>query len=225
MESLRSIIRNKIPLSTELYELRDSRRRLARSRRQLKAMRDSGREFWLDLGGGDRKGSDNWMTVDMTHGCDLYWDLRRGVPFADNSVSRIYSSHLFEHLTFTDAQALLAECMRVLKPGGSFSIAVPNAQMYIEGYLGKRDLPDEYFGWRPAFNYTTGIDAINYVAYMAGEHKYMFDQENLLHILKESGFRDVAARGFDPETDMQERDFESIYAIAFKPSPEVLSFS
>jgi hypothetical protein len=51
---------------------------------------------------------------------------------------------------------------------------------------------------------------------MAGEHKYMFDQENLLHILTAKGFVNVSARAFDPEIDMQERDFESIYAIGYK---------
>ena len=50
--------------------------------------------------------------------------------------------------------------------------------------MGARDIPEDYFGWRPAFNSTTSIDAINYVAYMGGEHKYMFDQENLLHIFR-----------------------------------------
>ena len=140
-----------------------------------------------------------------------------GIPFTDNSVSRIYSSHMFEHLTYSEAQGLLDECMRALKPGGSFSIVVPNAGMYIEGYVGQRDLPSEYFGWEPAYNRTTRIDALNYVAYMAGEHKYMFDQENLLHILTAKGFVNVSARAFDPETDMQERDFESIYAIGYKP--------
>jgi predicted SAM-dependent methyltransferase len=216
MSSLRSAIRNGIPFSTELYEYQDNRRRLSRSRKQLRSLRESGREISLDLGGGDRKGTGGWLTVDITHNCDLYWDLRLGIPFADNSVSRIYSSHMFEHLTYSEAQGLLDECMRALKPGGSFSIVVPNAGMYIEGYMGQRELPAEYFGWEPAFNRTTRIDALNYVAYMAGEHKYMFDQENLLHILTAKGFVNVSARAFDPETDMQERDFESIYAIGYK---------
>ena len=109
------------------------------------------------------------------------------------------------------------ECLRVLKPGGSFSIVVPNAQMYIEWYTGAREVPPGAFGWLPGYNQTTGIDALNYVAYMAGEHKYMFDQENLLHILRAKGFENVVKREFDPETDMAERDFESIYAIGFKP--------
>ena len=217
MSSLRSAIRNGIPFSTELYEFQDNRRRLAKSRKQLAALKASGVEISLDLGGGDRKGANGWLTVDMTHNCDLYWDLRLGIPFADNSVSRLYSSHMFEHLTYAEGQGLLDECMRALKPGGSFSIVVPNAGMYIEGYVGQRALPEEYFGWEPAYNRTTRIDALNYVAYMAGEHKYMFDQENLLHILDAKGFVNVSSRSFDPDTDMQERDFESIYAIGYKP--------
>ncbi len=154
----------------------------------------------------------------MSHECDLYWDLRYGIPFADGSVDNVYSSHLFEHLPYPDGQKLLAEAMRVLKPGGSFSIVVPNARLYVEHYLGQRDLPDDFFGWEPAFNGTTRIDALNYIAYMAGEHKYLFDQENLLHILSAAGFDRVAPREFDAETDLAERDYESLYAIGFKPA-------
>jgi predicted SAM-dependent methyltransferase len=130
----------------------------------------------------------------------------------------VYSSHLFEHLTFEQGRALLDECLRVLKPGGSFWIVVPNARMYVEAYLGQRVLPEEYFAWEPAFNGTTAIDAVNYVAYMAGEHRYMFDQENLLYILRARGFANVAERAMDPEVDLPERDYESIYAAATKPS-------
>jgi hypothetical protein len=51
---------------------------------------------------------------------------------------------------------------------------------------------------------------------MAGEHKYMFDEENLVFILKSKGFRNVRLREFDPSLDMPERDIESIYAEAEK---------
>lgn len=40
------------------------------------------------------------------------------MPLADASVDAVISSCLFEHLTVVQKQALLAECMRVLKPGG-----------------------------------------------------------------------------------------------------------
>ena len=54
------------------------------------------------------------------------------------------------------------------------------------------------------------------MAYMDGHHKYMFDEENLIHILKSKGFKNVHQRRFDPEIDRKERDFESIYAEATK---------
>ena len=217
MSTLRSTIRAKIPFSTAIYEDVERRRRMARSRRLLDEIAARS-PLKLDLGGGYRKGSNGWVTVDVSHECDLYWDLRYGIPFADGAVDALYSSHLFEHLPYGDGQKLLRESLRVLKPGGSFSIVVPNARLYVEHYMGSRDLPDDYFGWRPAYNGTTRIDALNYVAYMAGEHKYLFDEENLLHILRAAGFERVAPRAFDPETDLAERDYESLYAIGYKPA-------
>jgi predicted SAM-dependent methyltransferase len=217
VSQLRSTIRAKVPFSTSIYEDVDRRRRMARSRKLLDEIATRS-PLTLDLGGGYRKGSNGWITVDVSHECDLYWDLRYGIPFGDNSVDALYSSHLFEHLPYEDGQKLLRESLRVLKPGGSFSIVVPNARLYVEHYMGERDLPEEFFGWEPAYNGTTRIDALNYVAYMAGEHKYLFDQENLLHILTAAGFEDVRAREFDPETDLAERDYESLYAIGYKPA-------
>lgn len=190
---------------------------MRRSQPLIRHLAASDQPIRLDLGGGYRRGTNGWTTVDISHECDLYWDLRRGLPFDDNTVEAVYSSHLFEHLTFEQGQTLMAEALRVLRPGGSFSIAVPDARIYVEHYLGQRDLPAEYFGWEAAFNNSTRIDALNYVAYMAGEHTYMFDLENLVFRLKTAGFDRVQPREFDPETDMSERDYESIYAIGYKP--------
>lgn len=216
MSSWRATIREKIPFSTAIYEDVDRRRRTAASKRLLPSLAARS-PLKLDLGGGYRKGTNGWITIDLSHECDLYWDLRHGIPFADSSVDAVYSSHLFEHLPYPDGQRLMKEARRVLKPGGSFSIVVPNARLYVEHYMGLRQLPDEYFLWEPAFNRTTSIDALNYVAHMAGEHKYLFDLENLLHVLTTAGFDGVMPRDFDPETDLAERDYESIYAIGHKP--------
>lgn len=218
MPGLRERVRRALPYSTVIYEDIDRRRRMRRSKPIISEMASSGRPIKLDLGGGYRKGSNGWVTVDISHECDLFWDLRRGIPFADGTVDAVYSSHLFEHLTYEQGQALMAESMRVLKPGGSFSIVVPNARLYIDHYMGTRELPDSFFGWREAYHNSTRIDALNYIAYMAGEHTYMFDIENLLFRLEQAGFVHVRERPFDPAIDMQERDYESIYAEGFKAS-------
>jgi predicted SAM-dependent methyltransferase len=212
----RAGIREKLPFTTDIYEFVLAKKGMFPSEKRFTALAQSSDPICLDLGGAD-PGKGEWTSVDMTLQCDIYWDLRLPIPLPGSSVSKIYSSHLFEHLTYDQGQGLLRESLRLLKPRGTFSICVPNARIYVEHYLGIKPVPDEYFGWEPAFNNTTGIDAINYVAYMDGEHKYMFDQENLLHILTGAGFKDVAEREFDSETDRPERDCESIYAIGTKP--------
>jgi len=168
----------------------------------------------VEVGAGDRKGVNGWLTLDINRNCDIDWDVRHGLPFLPGSVAKIYSSHFLEHLTFMEAQSFLDECKRVLQPGGTFSVCVPNARIYIEAYLNSRDLdPKQHFFQVPwAFNNTTRIDYVNFTAYMNGQHKYMFDIENLLFILNSRGFKNVRPRDFDPTLDRIERDYESIYA-------------
>ncbi|MBL7032481.1 MAG: methyltransferase domain-containing protein [Nitrospira sp.] len=188
----------------------------ATSRKKISNFLNRENEIFLELGAGDKKGSSGWITIDMTKKCDIFWDLSKGIPFPNESVSKIYSSHFFEHLTFREGQIFLDECLRVLIPGGTFSICVPNARIYIEAYLNSKLDTDKFLGYKPAYNHTTKIDYVNYTAYMDGHHKYMFDEENLVYILKATGMKNVHLREFDPLLDLKVRDFESIYAIAEK---------
>jgi predicted SAM-dependent methyltransferase len=191
-------------------------RRERASRAKIAALLVERRELWIEPGAGNKPGAGKWLTIDRTPLCDVWWDLRKGLPFPDGSVRRIYSSHFLEHLTFREGERFLAECMRVLGPGGHFSIAVPNARIYLEAYVLNRPLPEHFFGFTPAYDKTTAIDAVNYMAYMDGTHRYCFDEENLVFRLKSAGLRDVRLRGFDPTLDVKERDFETIYAEGIK---------
>ena len=155
-----------------------------------------------------------WVTLDISEKSDLFWDLRKGIPFPDNSIDLVYSSHLLEHMPYEAGQALLEESRRVLKPGGEISICVPNARLYIDAYVGAQPLPDNHDFWEPALVSREGLDLVNYIAYMGGAHACLFDQESLLARLKRAGFSAVAARSFDASIDLPEREFESIYASA-----------
>lgn len=187
------------------------------SKRKIRRLVEERNEISIEVGAGDKKGVGEWVTIDIARRCDLYWDLRKGIPFPDSKIKNLYSSHFFEHLSFPEIQRFLQECKRVLVPGGKFLICVPNARIYLEAYAKGEFLSSPpYFGYEPAYNHTTRIDYVNYTAYMGGVHKYMFDEENLVFILKSAGFANVRLRPFDPNIDMQERDFESIYAQAEK---------
>ncbi|MCB1865340.1 MAG: methyltransferase domain-containing protein [Chromatiales bacterium] len=191
-------------------------RRIA-TRNRITALIRQGGPLRIEVGGGDRHGGNGWLTMDLQPQCDLYWDLRHGLPFPDASLDAVYSSHFLEHLSFQHGERFLAECLRALKPGASFSICVPDARIFLQAYVNGVELDrDLWMPFKPADNQTTRIDYVNYIAYMRGHHHYMFDEENLLARLRNAGFSEVAPRSFDPEIDNAARDRESIYATAVR---------
>ncbi len=170
----------------------------------------------LDLGSGTKKGNDGWITVDLV-GADINYDLKKGIPLPDGSVDAIYSSHLLEHIPYKSLVLFLSECCRVLKNNGEFLVCVPNASLYIKAYIERSNFGGNHNLHLPAIVDTgSHIDQLNYIAYMNGEHHFMFDNQNLVNILLRSGFGDAKLRNYDPELDSADRHFESIYALATK---------
>jgi len=170
----------------------------------------------LELGSGAKKGSNGFTTVDLL-GADIYRDLRKGIPLSANSVSVIYCSHMLEHIPYSSLLQFLEECKRILKPGGQLSICVPNAKYYIQAYMEGRHFRSQESFYGPAIvNTGSYLDQVNYIAYMGGQHCYMFDEENLVNTLRSAGFSQVMLRAFDESIDLHDRDYESIYALALK---------
>ena len=169
----------------------------------------------LGAGGTTRQG---WISIDLA-GADINLDLTKShLPFSDNSVDCFYSSHVFEHFSYPEPMlSILRECCRCLKKGGSFSICVPNAAIYVDAYL-KNEYPKRPSSdfWQPALHNNSKMDILNYIAYMDGHHKHLFDLEGLLKILSKSGLKNAVQREFDPCVDLVERHWESIYAVATK---------
>lgn len=78
-----------------------------------------------------------WTNIDLVASDPrvLQHDLRAPLPFADGSFDAVYHSHVLEHLTPKDGEALLRECRRVLVPGGILRIVVPDLEAIARGYL------------------------------------------------------------------------------------------
>lgn len=170
----------------------------------------------IELGSGPKKGKDGWTTVDQ-YGADIIWDLRRGIPLKTESVDKIYSSHMLEHIPYQQLIPFLRECHRVMKSDAEFLVCVPNFRLYVDAYKEGKLFRSRDVWWQPGVIDTGScIDQLNYITYMLDEHKYMFDEENLVNTLLRAGFSKVQLREFDGEFDLRERDFESIYAVANK---------
>jgi predicted SAM-dependent methyltransferase len=177
----------------------------------------SGEPIKLELGAGDKKDIPGWLTTDQYPGADFVMDLLKPFPVPDNTVSMIYSSHVLEHFYTDQMEFVLSECRRILKPDGVISVCVPDSRIYLAAYLNPGSFDAEkYCTYKLGYRFYSRIDYLNYQAYMGGNHRHMFDLDNLLAILEGNGFRNVRERAFDPELDRAARDYESIYAEAEK---------
>jgi predicted SAM-dependent methyltransferase len=83
---------------------------------------------------GDRREAYDAMDGDV-----LRHNLKKGIPFPDQSVDGVYHSHLLEHLDYDVAPIFLAEVKRVLKPGGVHRIVVPDLEFEARRYLESLD--------------------------------------------------------------------------------------
>jgi ubiquinone/menaquinone biosynthesis C-methylase UbiE len=132
------------------------------------------------------------------------------LPFQTDTISAIYGSHVLEHLYQTDAQRLLVECKRVLKPGGVIRMVVPDLHSMVVDYLGRKngngpstekafaaDQLNERLGYRapapPRGNFAFKFYAIWKDFH---SHKWMYDSESLVHSLSIAGFREVMEKKF-----------------------------
>jgi predicted SAM-dependent methyltransferase len=178
----------------------------------------SGNSINIELGAGDRTGTNGWTTMDIHPGSDIPYDLLQKLPFPESSVDKIYSSHFLEHFHTKDIVKILNESYRVLKPGGWISACVPNGSIYVKAYAERKKLDaDVWFRHKPAAsNMFSEIDGVNYIAYLDDEHKHLFDIENLCALFKNSNFRNVEPRQFITGLDMEVRDYQSIYVQATK---------
>jgi SAM-dependent methyltransferase len=79
----------------------------------------------LNIGSGDIT-IPGFVNVDIKDGVDA-----RKLPYADGTVDVVYSSHLLEHFDYNDeVPAVLAEWVRVLRPGGLLRISVPDVDKF-----------------------------------------------------------------------------------------------
>ena len=115
MGRFRAKIREKLPFTTEIYEFAIAKKGMFPFKKRFTALSQSSNAIRLDLGGAD-PGTGEWTSVDMTLQCDINWDLILPIPLPSGSVSKIYSSHLLEHLTYDQGQGLLRT--RFLGRGG-----------------------------------------------------------------------------------------------------------
>ncbi len=87
------------------------------------------------------------------------------LPFADGSFDIVYAGNVLEHTE--DPIKVLAECLRVLRPGGIFQAEIPNFLSYFEGHYFVPQPPLIWHWVLPAWVRLLGRDP---AAYFASTH-------------------------------------------------------
>jgi predicted SAM-dependent methyltransferase len=119
---------------------------------------------------------------------DVWLDVRYGLPFANQSVDSIYSTHMVEHLYPDELEELLRECSRVLKPGAGLRLIVPSLRSAVLAYQeNRRDWFNESF---PRHFDSVGGRFSNFM-FCDGQHRTAFDFGYLKEMLSNSGFDQV----------------------------------
>jgi predicted SAM-dependent methyltransferase len=132
-------------------------------------------KIYLDIGGGEAP-KEGFLNVDPFHEKADVKAFAQDLPYKENEVDEIYSSHLLEHLGKWEILPTLKEWLRVLKPSGSLTLRVPDLEWCCRQWLENQDT-----GWN--------MDIIFGHQNDKGEfHKTGFTWQILKNYLTDSGF-------------------------------------
>lgn len=125
----------------------------------------------------------------------FYCDARVKIPFPNESVDNIYCSHTLEHLSFQDADLVLKNFMKVLKPGGGVRIVVPNLRLKIEDYIKNKDADDFFFNLGLLHDHHINFGKIRLflrkVFSDTSGHRHMYDEDSLKKKLSNNFFENI----------------------------------
>jgi predicted SAM-dependent methyltransferase len=131
-----------------------------------------------------------WINIDSTsEKADFKHDMRKPLPYEDNSVAYIYNEHFIEHVTVQEGLAIMRDFYRVLKPGGVLRIATPGLDYLMFRYL----FFWKWQSWYKKYGYEwikTRAEMIN-IAFRDWGHQYLYNAEELKRRLREAGFTKI----------------------------------
>lgn len=193
----------------------------AQKRTSKRLMQLPSKDLCLNIGCGLQTLA-GWINIDIARGpeIDVVWDVRKSLPFPDDSCSLIYCEHMIEHISRSEARGFLAECFRVLQPGGVIRLSTPDAERFLRSYAGDGELLRH-----PSFpeQIETPLDRINLMMRENGQHLWVYDRESLSLALDRAGFSTVIEQKFGQSAhprlqnlDTPGRAFESLYIEGVK---------
>lgn len=139
-----------------------------------------------NLGCGEKHWA-GWVNVDTTDGMDLRADLRDLSAIASGSADAIAAIHTLEHFYAWEAEDLLREWMRVLKPGGKMILELPCLDkifMYIADCIRDKKEMLQFMTILPLYGDPKHKDPLMM-------HKWSYFTSDLVALLQKIGMREI----------------------------------
>ena len=139
-------------------------------------------------------------------------DARDPFPVPDSSFDYVFSEHLIEHLPRADADAMLAECRRILRPGGRIRIATPDLEALLALFAPGLDPLQVAYLESSAKRYA--IDDAGPATYLnhflrSWGHEFVYDRATLEAQVREAGFTSLEWHDLGESGDPHLRGLEN----------------
>jgi predicted SAM-dependent methyltransferase len=153
------------------------------------------------------------------------WDCTSRLPFGDGAARGIRMEHFLEHVEpRQQLPSLLADCHRILEPGGILRVVVPDAGRFLQAYCAGDDAAFAELGFAQPFpaDLPTRMDVVSHIFHQWHEHRWGYDFETLAARLRTAGFESIVQQGFgessDPHmaADREQHKAYSLYVDAIK---------
>lgn len=160
----------------------------------------------LHLGCGKRQ-IPGFVHVDLSDfpHIDYKQDVRDLSCFQDNSVGLIYACHVLEYFDRREVLDVLAEWKRILKPGSTVRLAVPDAEALFEVYRKTKNL-DLILG--PLYGRAVISGSPSGACLY---HKTIYDFDSLKRVLESCGFSGVRKYDWRQTIHKDYDDFSQAY--------------
>jgi predicted SAM-dependent methyltransferase len=205
---------------TDYTKVQDFIGRFVRGKSFFISRKKKGIEY-LDIGCGPNI-SEDFINLDYNWSprIDVCWDLTSGhLPFADNSFQGVFTEHCFEHIPLAPFKANMKEIYRILKPGGTLRLIMPDGEIYMDIYHRRKQGETVQMPYEEG--YLSPMHRINGIFRNHG-HQFIYDFQTVEIVLREMGFKAITKQAYKTGKDTrllrdtEYRAIESLYVEAVK---------
>lgn len=150
-------------------------------------------------------------------------DCRKRLPLPDACADHVLCSHFLEHVHFEEMQVILGDLHRVLRPGGTLHVVVPDLAILIDRYLEKKregeaaesDAANELVHETFLTRESRGSLRFRLLEFLGGyglNHRWMYDEASMRARIREAGF-EILENSETPSRDYRRDDGISLHLV------------